>query len=98
MPENTTQSENMKNKLLPALLICLSLFFLSCGGGENPLSCAKKYCALSAKLKNAATDEERIKARKERNDYENELEKTHKGDKDFFKNFEQEVEKCGGGG
>lgn len=88
----------MKKKLSFALLIGLCLFAVSCGGGESPASCAKKYCELSAKYKNAVSDEEKQKAKKERNDYENELEKKYKGDNGFFKNFEKEVEKCGGGG
>jgi len=88
----------MKKKLSFALLIGLCLFAVSCGGGESPASCAKKYCELSAKYKSATNDEEREKAKKERNDYENELEKKHKGDDVFFKDFEKEVEKCGGGG
>ena len=88
----------MKKLLSLYLLISLCLFAVSCGGGDSPASCAKKYCELSAKYKNAGTPDEKAKAGKERNDYENELEANHKGDKDFFKNVEKEVEKCGGGG
>lgn len=88
----------MKKKLSLALLIGLCLYAVSCGGGgDTPASCAKKYCELSAKYKSAVSDEEKQKAKKERNDYENELEKKHKGDDAFFKDFEKEVEKCGGG-
>lgn len=80
------------------MLVSLGFFVVSCGGAESPESCAKKYCALTTKVKSATTDDEKQKAKKERNDYENELEKKHKGDNEFFKNFEKEVEKCGGGG
>ena len=88
----------MKKQLLFTGLLGLGLFISSCGGGESPASCAEKYCALSAKLKSATSEEEKLKARNERNDYENELEKKYKGNESFFKDFEKEVEKCGGGG
>lgn len=88
----------MKKNVLIIFAGLLSLFLVSCGGGETAASCAKKYCELSMKYKNAASDEEKQKARQARNDYENELEKKHKGEEAFFKEFEKEVEKCGGGG
>jgi len=88
----------MKRSLSFALLIGLCLFVVSCGGSDSPESCAKKYCELSSKYKNATSADEKAKAGKARNDYENELEAKYKGDNEFFKNFEKEVEKCGGGG
>ena len=93
-----TLKGKMKRSLSFSPLIGICLFVVSCGGGESPESCAKRYCELSAKYKNASSAYEKAKAGKERNDYENELEAKHKGDKEFFKNFEKEVEKCGGGG
>jgi len=88
----------MKKKLLFVLLVSLTALLTSCGGAESPASCAKKYCALNAKYRSATTNEEKLRTRKERDDYENELEKEYKGNTEFFKDFEKEVEKCGGGG
>ncbi|MBK7434954.1 MAG: hypothetical protein IPI66_14415 [Chitinophagaceae bacterium] len=67
----------MKKQLFLILLTGMLLGMSSCGGGESPASCAKKYCELSIKYKNAVNEEEKQKARKERNDYENELEKKY---------------------
>jgi len=88
----------MKKNAVVIFAGILFVFLISCSGGETAASCAKKYCELSIKYKNAGSDEEKQKARKARNDYENEIEKKHKGDDAFFKDFEKEVEKCGGGG
>jgi len=88
----------MKKRYLSALVVGLSFFMVSCAGGESPASCAKKYCELNAKYRNAVSNEEKLKTRKERDDYENELETEYKGNTEFFKSFEKEVEKCGGGG
>lgn len=89
----------MKSNIFYSIVLGLGFFVVSCGGGgESPASCAKKYCELSAKYKSAVSDDDKQKAKRERNDYENELEKKYKGNDEFFKSFEKEVEKCGGGG
>jgi len=83
----------MKKNLLLSLIFGISIALFSCGGAETPESCAKKYCELHSKYESAATDEEKQKAKDAMNDYENELEKTHKGDEDFFKKFEEETDR-----
>ena len=77
--------------------LSLCFFVVSCGRGETPESCAKKYCEINARVKTAVNDVDKQKAKRDRNDYENELEKKYKGDEEFFKNFERAVELCSGG-
>ena len=68
------------------------------GYARNYLIPQKKAVEANSSNMKQMEERQKQKAKKERNDYENELEKKYKGDADFFKNFEKEVEKCGGGG
>lgn len=85
----------MKMKSFLLLTFCSGLIFCSCGGGEDtPESIAKKWCELNAKVHNAGSDDEKEKAKSEREKFENDIEAKHKGDDAFMKKVEEEVEKC----
>jgi hypothetical protein len=86
----------MKKLTLAACTFGL-LFFASCGGGtDTPEGAAAKWCELNKKAHDAKDDAAKEAARKEMNDFENEIEEKHKGDEAFMKKVEEEAEKCEG--
>jgi hypothetical protein len=74
--------------------LLMATVFISCGNANTPEALAKKWCELNAKVHNAASDEEKDKARDEREKFEDELESKYKNDEAFMKKLEEEVEKC----
>ena len=85
----------MKKNLLLSVTAVTLFLFASCGAGtDSPEGAAKKWCELNGKVHNAASDEEKDKARDEREKFEDEIESKHKDDKEWMKKLEEEVEKC----
>ncbi len=80
--------------LMTSLALLVAVVFISCGNANTPEALAKKWCELNAKVHNATSDEEKDKARDEREKFEDELEAKYKNDEAFMRQLEQEVEKC----
>jgi hypothetical protein len=88
----------MKKTIL-SVAIFTAVYFISCSGDkDSPESVAKKWCELNEKVKNATDDEAREKAREERENYEQDIEKKYPQDdeknKEFWDKVMQETEKC----
>lgn len=84
----------MRTYLSPFVAVLATAILISCSNSnsDSPTAIANKWCSLNAKVHQADTDEEKQKAEKTLDDFENEMDKKY--DEAFIKKAKDEIEKC----